>query len=44
MVGTSGMVADVYNDPLDTSDPNSVHHFRDIGIDSHISTCSIRTP
>lgn len=34
MVGTSGMVADVYDDPLDTSDPNSVHHFRDIGIDS----------
>jgi len=34
MVGTSGMVADVYDDPLDTSDPSSVHHFRDIGIDS----------
>ena len=34
MIGTSGMVADVYDDPLDTSDPNSVHHFRDIGIDS----------
>jgi hypothetical protein len=34
MVGTSGMVADVYDDPLDTSDPNSVHHFRDIGVDS----------
>ena len=34
MVGTSGMIADVYNDPLDTSDPNSIHHFRDIGIDS----------
>ena len=34
MVGTSGMVADVYDDPLDTSDPASVHHFRDIGFDS----------
>ncbi len=34
MVGTSGMVADVYNDPLDTSDPASVHHFRDIGFDA----------
>jgi hypothetical protein len=34
MVGTSGMIADVFDDPLDTSDPNSVHHFRDIGIDS----------
>jgi len=34
MVGTSGMVADVYDDPLDTLDPNSVHHFRDIGVDS----------
>ena len=34
MVGTSGMIADVYDDPLDTSDPNSVHHFRDIGVDT----------
>lgn len=34
MVGTSGMVADVYDDPLDTSDPASVHYFRDIGVDS----------
>ena len=34
MVGTTGMVADVFDDPLDTSDPNSVHHFRDIGIDA----------
>lgn len=34
MVGTSGMIADVYDDPLDTSDPNSVHHFRDVGVDS----------
>ncbi len=34
MVGTSGMVADVYDDPLDTSDPASIHHFRDIGFDA----------
>jgi hypothetical protein len=34
MVGTSGMVADVYDDPLDTSDPTTIHHFRDIGFDS----------
>lgn len=34
MVGTVGMVADVFDNPLDTSDPNSVHHFRDIGVDA----------
>ncbi len=34
MVGTSGMTANVYDDPLDTSDPTSVHHFRDIGVDA----------
>ena len=34
MIGTSGMVADVYDDPLDTSDPATVHHFRDFGVDS----------
>jgi len=34
MFGTSGMNADVYDDPLDTSDPNSVHHFRDVGVDA----------
>jgi hypothetical protein len=34
MFGTTGMVADVFDDPLDTSDPNSVHHFRDIGVDA----------
>jgi len=33
MIGTSGMVADIYDDPLDLS-PGTVHHFRDIGIDS----------
>lgn len=34
MIGTSGMVADVYDDPLDTSDPSTLHHFRDIGVDA----------
>ncbi|MEO7326692.1 MAG: hypothetical protein ABIW82_17870 [Dokdonella sp.] len=34
MIGTSGMLADVYDDPLDTSNPATVHRFRDIGIDS----------
>ncbi len=34
MVGTSGMVADIYDDPLDTSDPTTIHHFRNIGVDS----------
>jgi len=33
MVGTSGMRVKVYDDPLDTSDPTTVHRFRDIGID-----------
>lgn len=33
MIGTGGMIADIYDDPLDPS-PGSVHHFRDIGIDS----------
>lgn len=33
MVGLSGMSADVYDDPLDTSDPLTVHHFNDVGID-----------
>ena len=33
MVGVSGMTADVYDDPLDTSDPHSVHRFRDVGLD-----------
>ena len=33
MLGTSGMNAKVYDDPLDTSDPGSVHRFRDIGVD-----------
>jgi hypothetical protein len=34
MIGTSGMVADVFDDPLDTSDSSSVHHFRDYGFDA----------
>jgi hypothetical protein len=34
MVGTSGMVARVYDDPLDTSDPATIHRFTDIGIDA----------
>jgi hypothetical protein len=33
MLGTSGMVVDIYDDPLDTSDPTTVHHFRDVGLD-----------
>jgi hypothetical protein len=34
MVGTSGMVARVYDDPLDTSDPNSIHRFTDLTVDA----------
>ena len=34
MVGTSGMVARVYDDPLDTSDPSTTHRFRDLGVDA----------
>jgi hypothetical protein len=34
MLGTSGMVAKVYNDPLDTSDPSTTHRFRDLGVDA----------
>ena len=34
MVGTSGMVAHVYDDPLDTSDPASTHRFTDLAIDT----------
>ncbi|CAN5913660.1 cytochrome c [soil metagenome] len=34
MVGTSGMVARVYDDPLDTSDPASTHRFTDLAIDT----------
>jgi hypothetical protein len=34
MVGTTGMRAKLFDDPLDTSDPGTVHRFRDIAIDS----------
>ncbi|MEO8310978.1 MAG: cytochrome C [Caldimonas sp.] len=34
MVGTSGMVASVYDDPLDTSDPASTHRFTDLAVDT----------
>lgn len=34
MVGTSGMTARIYDDPLDTSDPGTIHHHRDLMIDS----------
>ena len=33
MIGTSGMVARVYDDPLDTSDPTSTHRFTDLAVD-----------
>ncbi|MEX8518955.1 MAG: cytochrome C [Leptothrix sp. (in: b-proteobacteria)] len=34
MLGTSGMVASVYDDPLDTSDPASTHKFTDLSVDA----------
>ena len=34
MVGTSGMVARVYDDPLNTSDPASTHRFTDLAFDA----------
>ena len=34
MVGTSGMVARVYDDPLDTSDSAMTHRFTDLGVDA----------
>ena len=34
MVGTSGMVSRVYDDPLDTSDPATTHRFKDLGLDA----------
>jgi len=40
MIGTSGMVAHVYDDPLDTSDPLSVHRYRDIGVDAQYQLLS----
>ncbi|MBS0212700.1 MAG: cytochrome C [Proteobacteria bacterium] len=34
MVGASGMRADVFDDPLDTSAKTTVHHYRDFGVDA----------
>ena len=34
MLGTSGMLAQVYADPLDTSDPATTHHWRDVSVDA----------
>jgi hypothetical protein len=34
MLGTSGMLAQVYDDPLDTTDPASTHHWRDVAVDA----------
>lgn len=34
MVGTAGMVAQVYDDPLDTSDPSTTHHWRNVSVDA----------
>jgi len=34
MVGLTGMNADIYDDPLDTSDRATLHHLRDIGVDA----------
>ncbi len=34
MVGTSGMISDVYDDPTDTSDPSTTHRNKDYGVDA----------
>jgi hypothetical protein len=34
MVGTSGMVAQVYDDPLDTSDPATTHRYTDLAVEA----------
>ena len=34
MLGTSGMTARIYDDPLNTSDPASVHRHRDLQLDA----------
>lgn len=34
MIGTSGMVAVVHEDPLDTSDPGATYRYRDLAIDA----------
>jgi hypothetical protein len=33
MIGTSGMLAEVYDNPLDTSDPTTLHRYRDVSAD-----------
>jgi hypothetical protein len=34
MVGVAGMVTQIYDDPLNTSDPSTTHHFRDLNVDA----------
>jgi hypothetical protein len=34
MLGTSGMLSRVYDDPLDTSDPASTHRYTELGLDA----------
>ncbi len=34
MLGTSGMIARVYDDPLNPSDPATLHRFTDLGVDA----------
>ena len=34
MIGTSGMLARVYDDPLDTSDPATTHRYTDLAVDA----------
>jgi len=34
MVGAAGMIAHAYDDPLDISDPNSISHFKNTGLDA----------
>lgn len=34
MIGTAAMLSQIYNDPLDISDPATTHHYRDLKIDA----------
>lgn len=34
MIGTAGMNARIFDDPLDTSDPSTVHHWRNLLLDA----------
>ena len=34
MLGTAGMMARIYNDPLDTTDPSTTHRTRDVSADA----------